>query len=866
MNIPGSGPDSKAKSLLPFFSSFLGFLALSQALSFLLLYHRLESATTELEESLLQRGKRKEFIAKEVELLRGQILDFTEKQKFQTLPFPSPLDLSPTPASVEALPSSSSSPVVSPSPSFPNEEEVLSDVPGKNRRLKRSALGAAIGINGGAISQQDAGVDVQLEGRIQYEAIQEYCSQTRDSCPIGEQGIVGPAGEPGRAGFNGTEGPEGLPGEPGEQGPTGEQGPIGEQGPKGMKGEKGVKGPPGLDGKDGPTGKPGLDGIPGRNGVDGKSKRKGFPGKPGTPGRDGIDGTDGTPGEQGEIGPQGPKGYRGIRGPNGRDGKDSVPGIPGAPKIEPWNVDEIANERLVPPSLPGSPRLPVIVRELNNLRLRCLAAGEPRPTVVWSRVTGNGSVIALTQPEDETLNDHVLSVANVTRDLTGTYMCRASNMVGEDAVKDFKVEVHFEPSIKVNRWKVGTYNGSSATLECHVEAYPLALTYWEHPNGRILENSTRYISRYYGDRNLVWKGRMVLEVFNVEKADFGDYHCVAKNSFSLTKGLVKVHEIDPTLYIPSSGAVEGHDTGEHDPCLPAPDCPDCTKGTKCAKSILVEQFGNDTYPGFKNRSLDCLLSAVGQPVYHRHTGSLYGSWMRDTHPRDAQAEHKLWTTRYKDPWTLYEYADKSRYWKDLPTKNYTLPKAYSGNSHVIYNGSFYYHEVGQPVIINYDLTSGQTKSVSVPQLSTEENYHLYTNSIDQVDISADENGLWAIYGLPSNNNTVVMKIDPWTMKVEYSWNISLSHHSFGELFITCGVLYAIDSTTVRDAKIRFALDLYRKTFLDVDLTFTNPFRNTTTLGYNSRMKEIYSWDSGNQLSYPIKYNDIGYNAPIEDLT
>ncbi|XP_068219058.1 uncharacterized protein [Palaemon carinicauda] len=856
MNIQDPSPDPKGKSFLPLLSSFLGFLAFLQAISFLLLYHRMERAMVDLEETLVQRGRRKELIMKEVDLLRGQILAFAEKQKLQshqTTPHPTP-----TPASLDT---DTSSAVTLPA-AFSKGE--LSNIPRQGRRLKRSSAEPSIAVNGGDITQKGAGVDVQLEGRIQYDAIQEYCSQTRDSCPTGEQGFVGPAGEAGKPGSNGTLGPEGLPGLPGDQGAKGVPGPIGNQGPKGIKGQKGPTGPPGIDGKDGPPGNPGLDGLHGRNGLDGKSKRKGTSGRPGTPGRVGIDGRDGTPGAPGETGLQGPKGYRGVRGPNGRDGRDGVPGMPGSPKIELWNVDEIDNERIVPPSLPGLPRLPVVVRELNNLRLRCLAAGEPTPSIVWSRIAVNGSVIALEELKDGTTEDHVLSLANVSRELTGRYMCEASNEIGENASKEFRVEVHFDPSLKVNRWKVGTYNGSSATLECHVESYPLAETYWEHPDGRILVNSTRYVSRYYGHRNLVWKGRMVLEVFDVESTDFGDYYCVAKNEYSLTKGHIKVHEIDPTLYIPSTGAVEGHDTGEQDPCLPAPDCHDCTKGTKCAKSIRVEQFGNDTYPGFKSRSLDCLLSAVGQPMYHRHTESLYGSWMRDSHPRDDMAEFKLWTTRHRDPWSLYEFSNNHRYWRDLPTKKYTLPKAYSGNSHVIYNGSFYYHEEGQPTIINYDLTSGHIKSVPVPHLTTDEDRYLYTNSIDQIDISADENGLWAIYGLPSNNNTVVMKIDPWTMKVEYSWNISLSHHSFGELFITCGVLYAIDSTTVRDAKIRFALDLYRKTFLDVDLPFTNPFRNTTTLGYNSRTKEIYSWDSGNQLSYPIKYNDIGYNAPIED--
>lgn len=57
------------------------------------------------------------------------------------------------------------------------------------------------------------------------------------------------------------------------------------------------------------------------------------------------------------------------------------------------------------------------------------------------------------------------------------------------------------------------------------------------------------------------------------------------------------------------------------------------------------------------------------------------------------------------------------------------------------------------------------------------------------------------------------------------------------MFIVCGVLYAVDSVKERNTKIRFALDLYQNKLLDdVNLVFTNPFKNTTTIGYNHRTK------------------------------
>ena len=129
------------------------------------------------------------------------------------------------------------------------------------------------------------------------------------------------------------------------------------------------------------------------------------------------------------------------------------------------------------------------------------------------------------------------------------------------------------------------------------------------------------------------------------------------------------------------------------------------------------------------------------------------------------------------------------------------------------------------------------------------------------DFSVDEMGLWVIYGISeSNNNTAVAKLNSYSLEIEYVWNISLNNHRAGEMFIACGVLYAVDSVLERNTKIRyscsnqmirvgiievltaiiamerFALDLYKNKLLDVELPFTNPFRRTTSVGYNSRTK------------------------------
>lgn len=132
-----------------------------------------------------------------------------------------------------------------------------------------------------------------------------------------------------------------------------------------------------------------------------------------------------------------------------------------------------------------------------------------------------------------------------------------------------------------------------------------------------------------------------------------------------------------------------------------------------------------------------------------------------------------------------------------------LSIALQGNAHVIYNGAFYYNRLNHPQIVRYDLAEKTSNELNVPLVATSGSNYLYTTNYNYMDFSVDENGLWVIYGIPTSNHTVVMKVNTTQkMEIQYMWNISINHHLFGEMFVACGVLYAVDSITERNSKIR----------------------------------------------------------------
>lgn len=125
-----------------------------------------------------------------------------------------------------------------------------------------------------------------------------------------------------------------------------------------------------------------------------------------------------------------------------------------------------------------------------------------------------------------------------------------------------------------------------------------------------------------------------------------------------------------------------------------------------------------------------------------------------------------------------------------------------GNSHVVYNKHFYYNQRDSAYIISYSLRTQKIQKKEIPFLNITERNLLYTTSHNFIDISVDENGLWLIYGLETDNNTAVIKLEPNTLQIELAWNISLKHKKVGELFIVCGVLYAVDDVNNQTTNIR----------------------------------------------------------------
>ncbi|XP_050695194.1 lachesin-like isoform X2 [Eriocheir sinensis] len=198
---------------------------------------------------------------------------------------------------------------------------------------------------------------------------------------------------------------------------------------------------------------------------------------------------------------------------------------------------------VVPPSIVDeqSSSSEIQVREKANVTLHCAARGVPEPRIMWKR-EDKAMIVTNTRNPEEVHNGPTLALRQVSRTHMGAYLCIASNGVPPSVSKRITLDVEFPPQIHVPNQLVGVPTGDNVTIECFVEAFPKAISYWVG-KGMMILNSEKYRSETI---ETLYSIHMKLTIFNFSRDDNTTYQCVAKNSLGETEGDIKLNEI----YIP----------------------------------------------------------------------------------------------------------------------------------------------------------------------------------------------------------------------------------------------------------------------------------------------------------------------------
>ncbi|XP_026139358.1 olfactomedin-like protein 2B [Carassius auratus] len=248
------------------------------------------------------------------------------------------------------------------------------------------------------------------------------------------------------------------------------------------------------------------------------------------------------------------------------------------------------------------------------------------------------------------------------------------------------------------------------------------------------------------------------------------------------------------------------------------------------------------------------LASIADPVTHNTYGKNEGAWMKDPKGNGKV----IYVTDYYYGKQLLEFRDMDSFKRGQFSNSYKLPYNWIGTGHVVYGGSFFYNRAFSRDIIRFDLRLRYVAAWSTlhDAVLEEEDAPWSWGGRSDFDFGVDESGLWLVYPALDEEGfhqevIILSKLRPSDLQKEESWRTGLRRNYYGNCFIICGVLYAVDSFQHTQANISYAFDTHTHTQMIPRLPFVNNYTYTTQIDYNPKERMLYAWDNGHQVTYDV---------------
>uniref|UniRef100_A0A8C6UPI2 Olfactomedin-like domain-containing protein n=1 Tax=Neogobius melanostomus TaxID=47308 RepID=A0A8C6UPI2_9GOBI len=258
---------------------------------------------------------------------------------------------------------------------------------------------------------------------------------------------------------------------------------------------------------------------------------------------------------------------------------------------------------------------------------------------------------------------------------------------------------------------------------------------------------------------------------------------------------------------------------------------------KTGNGVLNYQPAHILYDVFSKCALffhvECTVKTIKCSEKATEMQTTFGSWLLDA---SLQNDSQHWLAEHFSGRILLEYRNISPS-QNKSAKIIDVQGYYQGCGHVVYKGHFYFHLAGTKKLIN------RYNSLN----------YLLRNSKTYFKFAVDENGLWVIFALNSEDKMMVAKLNHESFSVTSTIDIAYPTTKAGNAFIACGVVYVSDD---KDRKVSYAFDLEKKKPADVNFNVRASNGILAMMSYYPNMKRLIMWDNRSVKMCKVKYQVV----------
>ncbi|XP_030221560.1 olfactomedin [Gadus morhua] len=282
-------------------------------------------------------------------------------------------------------------------------------------------------------------------------------------------------------------------------------------------------------------------------------------------------------------------------------------------------------------------------------------------------------------------------------------------------------------------------------------------------------------------------------------------------------------------------------------------------------------FPKDFHGKYSHCTTKGLISNISSPVVTKISpfgkSLISGSWGKQAAQGSSRDRESYWVQPLVNAnnWgnTLRLYPSYEKFMASAGHRDVTFAPTHThkdanqGPNGVLYGDAFYYHCYHTADVCRYNLTSGTVARVTLPGdvgFNNKFPYCYYDcRPYSDVDLEADETGVWAIYAtMGSHGNLVVSRLewDGAALNVTHTWETHVFKKAVSNAFVACGVLYATRYTDESKEEVFYAFD----TGTGVEdhalaLPLEKVAKGAASVSYNPVDRQIYMYNDGYLLAY-----------------